>query len=74
MCSQVLINIYSVSTGSANVYMSKADEVERDIRAPSHQYPMYLSSDEAQATTALPLTLIGNGNVGLVYATPSLQD
>jgi hypothetical protein len=46
--------------------MSKADEVARDTLDLSHQYPIHLSSGEAQVTPALLLMSVGNGNVSIV--------
>lgn len=66
---KILIGIRSVSTGKANVCMSKADEVARDTLAPSHQPPMRHNSDEVRVTIASPPMLIENGNVSLADAT-----
>lgn len=54
--------------------MLKADEVARDILAPSHQRPTHLNSDEAQVTTASLQMLIESGNVSHIITVPSLRD
>jgi hypothetical protein len=54
--------------------MLKADGVAPDTLALSHQYPIHLSSGEAQATTASLLMWTENGNVSHVITVPSHQD